>query len=1192
MGERLVKGVLDMKSRIFTIAVALIWSVAGLWAQGDRGIITGTVKDASGAVVPGAQVTAIHLATNTNHKTNTTTSGDFTVPSLPVGDYRVRVENTGFKTHIAGNIVVAAGATVRLDVALELGATQQTVEVSANAQMLQTEAGRVATEVSNKLVDELPLIVSGAVRSPFDLAATTPEAAGSGDSSLRIGGGRVGAYGMTLDGTAATVARPDSQVSWSQINSPSVEALTEFSVESGGFKAETGHASGGTISFVSKSGTNHLHGDAYEFLRNQDLDAKGFFGATKPVYKQNDFGVTVGGPVWLPKIYNGRNRTFFFFSYEGFRNRVGASVTPYSVPPPEFFTGDLHNWVNSSGKQIQIYDPSTTTLQGGTYVRTPYPNNQIPQAQFDPVAKAIATYIQPFVTPNLPGLVPGTSAYVRNNAVAYGTAQNPNNKYSIKADQVITSKQKLAFLFSRTREQDLGCGNSTCTLPFPFSGNPGYNRSDVYRLSYDYTLSPTWLNRFYAGGNNWRQNHGSYTTYSGAPQSDGIPTVSTGWKSKGICIPNWPNCDDAFPIENFSNFASWSGGAPNGSDNIVVEFRDDMTRVHGSHTFKWGYYYNNTHYNGFGLTYTAGSSNYSYLNTAIPLDTSQATGSDFASFLLGQASGYNLDTVRYIAGQYRTHQMYIQDDWRVSSRLTMNLGFRYEINLAPIYGNDILSNFNPTLPNPGADGRLGALDFAGSGPGRLNTHTLAPNWYGGYGPRLGFAYAVDSKTAIRGAATRSYGPVINPLGSTHYLGFVQQITASDTSQGLSPLFTLAGGAPYWAPVPTIDPSVSNGNSNVPYYNGHTATRGSGELTYALNIQRRIGSNMVAEVGYLGTLASDIQSSLLALDGIAYRSLPANLNPFTAAGRTLLNSQITSAAAVAAGITPPFAAFTKVFGSGATVAQSLRPYPQYGRVDTISGGGDRLGHSTYHSMEVKLQKRYSAGLTVQASYVLSKLLTDSDGYSSTPTAMDAVYNLRLEKSIGAYDQTHNVKLYYVYELPFGKGKKFLGTKGVASAVLGGWRLAGIQRYASGTPISVGTTVSFPIFGGTNRATVPTYDGWRAPISGSSFDPNKDSFLQPVSFFGTQPTTQFGNETRYNPKQRYLPSYNEDISLARSINLKGEQKRLDFRCDAFNPLNRTIFGPLSGATTLQNNNWGLWRTQSNTQRRMQVSLKLYW
>jgi hypothetical protein len=274
-----------------------------------------------------------------------------------------------------------------------------------------------------------------------------------------------------------------------------------------------------------------------------------------------------------------------------------------------------------------------------------------------------------------------------------------------------------------------------------------------------------------------------------------------------------------------------------------------------------------------------------------------------------------------------------------------------------------------------------------------------------------------------------------------------------------------------------------------------------------------------------------------------------------------------------------------------VAQSLRPFPQYALIDTISGGGDRLGHSTYHSMEVKFSRRYSAGLTVQASYVLSKALTDSDNYSSTPTSMDA-YNLRLEKSIAGFDQTHQVKLTYVYELPFGKGRRYLNSKGVASALLGGWRVAGIQQYVSGTPVSVGTTVSFPIFNGVNRATVPTYDGWRAPTKGNNFDPNVDTFIQPASFFGPQPATAFGNETRFNPKLRYWPGFNENLSLARTINLHGEQKRLDIRWETFNLLNRTVFGPLSNATTMQNPNFGLWRAQANTQRRMQISLKFYW
>ena len=258
-----------------------------------------------------------------------------------------------------------------------------------------------------------------------------------------------------------------------------------------------------------------------------------------------------------------------------------------------------------------------------------------------------------------------------------------------------------------------------------------------------------------------------------------------------------------------------------------------------------------------------------------------------------------------------------------------------------------------------------------------------------------------------------------------------------------------------------------------------------------------------------------------------------------------------------------------------MAQSLRPFPQYSTVDTINGQGDRIGHSTYHSMQVKFSHRYSSGLTVQASYVLSKLLTDGDSQGSGP---EDHYDRALEKSIASYDQTHVVKINYVYELPFGKGKKFLSGKSPASAVLGGWRFAGIQNYSSGTPIALATTVSFPIFNGVNRPTVSTYNGWAGTYSGK-FDP------------GTQPTTSLGTATRYNPKIRYFPNYNESASLSRSVYLK-EQVHLDFRWETFNLLNRVQFGPLSSATTLQNANFGNWRSQSNSPRRMQVSMKLYW
>ncbi len=1162
--------------------VTLLFTMAAL-AQSDRGTITGSATDSTGASVPGAQVTATHVATNATFKANTTTSGDYTISSLPVGIYQVKVEATGFRTAVTENLNLTPGRTVRADARLEVGAAQQTVEVSAKALLLETESARVSTDISREMVDQLPTIVNGGVRNPFNLTAIAPEVA---VGTFRIGGG-AGDWGMTLDGNAITSTMTDSDRGATVYNSPSVEALTDISVEAGNMKAESGHASGGTVSFVSKSGTNDFHGDAYEFLRNEALDARNFFAATKSIYKQNDFGLAAGGPIYLPKLYNGRNKTFFFFTYEGFRNRVGASPTPISVPPPEFFKGDLSNWVDGSGKRYQVYDPTTTRLVNGSYVRDPLYNNQIPPTMFDPLAVKFMTFAQQYLPkPNVVA-APGTSSYVRNNYISNGTSLAPNDKYSIKIDEILSTAHHVSFFFNRTRQKDLYGANGPTGLPKPLGGNPGYNQSDVYRGSWDYTITPTWINRFYGGMNNWEQNHGSYNTYKDAPLAWGLETTDKGWKEQGLCIPNVPDCNANLATMNTGDFATWGVSAPNGSDRIVFEVRDDMTKVAGPHTLKWGYYYNDSHYNGMGEQNIAGSPSFSYQGTSVPLATSlNATGggSGFASFLLGRVSSYSLDTPRYLATMYRTHQAFFQDDWKVSSHFTINIGLRYEIDLAPIIDEDKASDFNPTLPNPAAGGRPGALVFAGFGSGRANARRLIPNWYNGWGPRLGFSYALNGKTTIRGAIGRSYGAITGSGSSTHNAGFVLRLSVSDTSSGLTPAWLLKDGPPAWAAPPFIDPSVGNG-ANVAYYNGISAVQPPVSQNLSFNIQRQLTDTSVLEVGYVGTLSSRVHSQLLALNQIDYKNLPANLSPFTASGRTLLNSLITSTAAKSAGLVEPWTGFSTLWGGAASVAQALRPFPQYSTIDTNAGGGDRLGHSTYHSLQVKLTKRLSSGFTFQGSYVLSKALTDAE---STP--MDK-YNRRLDKTIAGYDQTNVVKISYVYELPFGRGKAFLSGNRVVSAILGGWRFSGIHTYASGTPLSISPGVSFPIFNSTDRLTASTYDGWRGAISGDKFDPWKDSFFQPASFFGTQPTDRFGNTTVNNPKMRSWPTLSEDISISRSIRLK-ESIRFEIRGESFNLFNRVAFGGLSGATALNNANFGLYRTQSNDPRRMQLTAKLYW
>src|SRR5207302_1990919 len=273
---------------------------------------------------------------------------------------------------------------------LQLGQVSEQVEVTAAAVVIQTDNAKVSTQIQNKLVDELPLVVGGAMRSPFNLVPVVPEARGSGQG-LSIGGGQVAQWDATLDGYSVGTNR-SGDTDEAALNTPSLEALTEFTVDTNGFKAEYAQAGGGTMTFASKSGTNQFHGSAYDFLRNDVMDARGFFAQTRSIYRQNDYGATAAGPVWIPKLYNGRDKTFFFVSYEGFRNRVGANNTILSVPTPEMYKGDFQNWVDQNNKPIVIYDPNTTrqNASGTGFIRDPFPNNMISADRFSATAATIA----------------------------------------------------------------------------------------------------------------------------------------------------------------------------------------------------------------------------------------------------------------------------------------------------------------------------------------------------------------------------------------------------------------------------------------------------------------------------------------------------------------------------------------------------------------------------------------------------------------------------------------------------------------------------------------------------------------------------------------------------------------------------------------------------------------------------------
>jgi hypothetical protein len=429
--------------------------------------------------------------------------------------------------------------------------------------------------------------------------------------------------------------------------------------------------------------------------------------------------------------------------------------------------------------------------------------------------------------------------------------------------------------------------------------------------------------------------------------------------------------------------------------------------------------------------------------------------------------------------------------------------------------------------------------------------------------------------------------VTTVTGSTHNQGFSTNPGFSTQDNGVTPAFLLSGSFPAFPLPPFVNPSGSNGLA-IPWWQGKEATRLPEYNSWNLSIQRQLNSSTVLDVSYNGQAGAHLQTALLNINQVPTQYL-------TTLGPALLNSNINSPAAVAAGITKPYPTFN------GSVAQSLRPYPQFSAIDTWSGAGDHSGHSTYHAGIIKIEKRYANGLSLQSSYVFSKLFTDSDTYwvTDNPRAADH-YNRGLEKSIGFYDITHNAKLGLVYDIPFGKGRKWL-TSGAGNWVLGGWRFASIHYYASGRPLGITSGIDLPFspnVGARQAATITTYDGWRGATAGGSFEPNPaataggDRFTQPVSFFPAQPNNRVGNETRANPKLREFPNYNENFSLGKTFQIR-EKMRVDFRWEAFNVFNRVRFG--TGPLSLTNPNFGRLTSNSdllNTPRTMQLGLKFYY
>jgi len=1177
------------------VVLACLCFAASASAQTDRATLTGTVHDSSGAVVPGATVKAVHVATNFERTVTTSADGAYAIPQLPVGAYVVVITASGFQTTTLENIELTAGATVRIDGALALGGLKDAVTVSADARQIQTDSVKVTTAISSKFIQDLPLVVGGQLRSPLDLSLIAPEAktGSSGDGArgnIVIGGGQEGGWDLTVDGVSATPGAPFEQRLWTTLNSPSVEAITEFAVDTNGFKAEFGHAGGGSVSFVSRSGSNQFRGKVFEFMRDDAFDSNNFFskalGRPKPQVSQHDFGGVFGGRVTIPKLYEGRDRTFFFASYEAYRNKTSAAPQTVTIPVAEMYNGDFSQWRNASGQLIPIYDPATTrpNPNGPGFIRDPFPNNQIPVERFSRISREVIQLAT--MRPDLGG--------VRNN-FAYTPGDqintNPWNKFSVKLDHNLSTKDRLGFLLHWGEVLVVPPGDGPGGgLPVPLNNfRDEDSHTYVYRANWDRVITPALMNRVTFGHNNWYQLRASYNR-------------DQGWGTR-IGLQNVPGPDKLFPLLDFSDdYLDWGRSEWGGSGNYLWNITDDLTWVKSRHTMKAGFTFQEDRYDGYGWHTAAGTYNFNRGATAGflangNLDATGATGNAFASFLLGEVQSSEITTNRYVSDRWHYFSGYIQDDWRVNNKLTVNYGVRYEYTPPTWEGHfpDGYSNFNPDLPNPAAGGHLGASEFAGEGAGRTGEKTMYDAWPWGFSPRLGAVYSLDEETVLRFSAARVFGPVKNTGGSSHWQGFIGGYNVTAPAFPASSAFNWDAGWPSWPEPPFLVPQTLNG-SNIPYWQPYDSGRLPEYYTWTLNMQRQLPGRFVVEAGYNAQLGRHLPSNLLSLNQVDPAIFQGFVQQYGGAGAiNLMNSRMDSTLARQANIPYPYATFP----GSQSVRQALRPYPQYLDIQTGPDGGERAGRSSYHAFVLKGEKRYASGLTFLTSYVFSKTFTlRSDRSNAGDGRAMNHFNREAEKGLSAFDQTHSIKFNYSYELPFGPDKKYL-REGVAAAVLGGWRIAGVHAYASGYPLTVFPGYGLPLNAGDNRITVLDYEGWRAPTQGDDFNPLVDLWWDPAAFNRTPVDSveqlagykggvlraDFGNATVRNPNARGPWFLNENISLARTFGIGAT--RFEFRLEVFNLFNRTIWG--APESTITSANFGRVTTLANAPRQIQLGFR---
>jgi hypothetical protein len=1149
----------DSRRALLAISVLLL-TAACLSAQTDRGTIRGTVTDQSGAVVPGALVTATSSATGVHSAAKSTDAGIYSIAALPAGAYTVEVQGSGFKTLTRQNVAVDVGDVTGLDLTLEVGNALQTVNVDAAAPILKTEQSSTSTEVSVEAFSDLPLSAGGG-RSPQSFINLTP-----GVNSSTVNGSQQNSAAVSMDGLS--VQNAENIGATNNVRFPP-EAVSEMSILTTAYSAEYGQTGGGVQRYEIKSGTNQYHGNLYEYFKNTALDARGFFNVRRPVDRQNEYGFSIGGPVSIPKLYNGRNRSFFFFDADWFKT-LGASATHIvSLPNAAFrsgdFSGNLGNGVAGATNPCtggavlsgQIFDPATTQTVNGQQCRNPFPGNIIPANRISPVSQKLLAML-PSST---------TQALLTNTNLFAQPSFNNFNDYIIKGDQYFGSKHHLTMSYLNSTNPT--GGGSLLPAPLATAGVTYYSW-DFSRLTYDWIVSPTLLNTLQLGYQREIFEHQPTGSYG-----------ESNWDAQ-LGIPNYQSASGLFPAILWGSYQTLGNQQFWYATSNTYLLSDSFSWATGRHSFKFGVQYDDE-LHALWKDWPAQFS-FSQNETGLP-NNFGSTGNVVASFLLGAVDSTNIPSLANTSVNYRvpvTLDLYAQDDYKLSKRVTINYGVRWSLFMPMTEEHNIYSAVDLAKPNPAAGNLPGSYVFAGlNGQGSCLSSACATA--NGWSPRLGIAWRATNRVVVRSAYGISYYPTgLYGAGNNAYLtdGFDPTSTSTTPDNGVTPATTFNQGFPL-SQLQTRNLTSSYAIGSTFDYWSNSAQKIANIQSWNVTVQTRLAQNLALDVAYVGTKGTHL-------------TLPANINQlsdsYLGLGATLLDSNINSPTVTAAGFTPPWPGFATALGANATLAQALRPYPQY-----LTGFGynsDNLGDSTYHALQAKLEKRLSNGLYLLASYTWDKSITDANTTllstpGNNPSGSGVVrdwYNLSLSKSVASAWVPMILTTAFTYELPVGLGKRFLNKGGLAGRIIGGWHLNGILTYQSGGLIGVLAQQGLPSFAGPNYATTVQGTPQMGTWSGS-FNPAADRYLNVHAFAAP---IGYGTGGQYLPNLRGPASRNENLSVSKLVPIR-EKMNFELRLETFNTFNRVVFGnPAANIATPQN--FGQITTQGNSPRNAQIAAKL--